>query len=49
MRGLDTFTPEISRFQARLASGFHQHVAIALTAVWGCCSAEAVGGIPGYP
>ena len=32
MRGLDTFTPEISRFQARLASGFHQHVVIALTA-----------------
>jgi hypothetical protein len=32
MRGLDTFTPEISRLQARLASGFHQHVAIALTA-----------------
>jgi hypothetical protein len=32
MRSLDTFTPEISRFQARLASGFHQHVAIALTA-----------------
>ena len=32
MRGLDTFTPEISRFQARLASGFRQHVAIALTA-----------------
>lgn len=32
MRGLDLQSPEISRVQARLASGFHQHVAIALTA-----------------
>ena len=32
MPSLDTLTPELSRFQARLAAGFHQHVAIALTA-----------------
>jgi hypothetical protein len=32
MRNLDTFSLELSRAQARLSSGFHQHVAIALTA-----------------
>jgi hypothetical protein len=32
MRNLDTLSLELSRAQARLVSGFHQHVAIALTA-----------------
>jgi ABC-type proline/glycine betaine transport system permease subunit len=32
MRTLDTLTPELSRAAERLASKFHQHVTIALTA-----------------
>jgi hypothetical protein len=32
MRSFDIHSSELSRAQARLASGFHQHVAIALTA-----------------
>jgi hypothetical protein len=32
MRTLDTLAPEFSRAAERLASGFHQHAAIALTA-----------------
>jgi hypothetical protein len=32
MRSLDTISLEFSRAQERLAAGFHQHVAIALTA-----------------
>ena len=32
MRNLDTLSHELTRIQERLASGFHQHVAIALTA-----------------
>ena len=32
MCSLDTLSREFSRAQKRLASGFHQHVAIALTA-----------------
>jgi hypothetical protein len=32
MRNLDTLLLELTRAQERLASGFHQHVAIALTA-----------------
>jgi hypothetical protein len=32
MRSLDTLSLELTRAQERLASGFHQHVAIALIA-----------------
>ena len=32
MRSLDTLSHELTRAQERLASGFHQHVAIALAA-----------------
>jgi hypothetical protein len=32
MRSLDTLSLELSRAQERLASGFHRHVAIGLTA-----------------
>jgi hypothetical protein len=32
MLKLDLLSPDVTQLQARLASGFHQHVAIALTA-----------------